>query len=550
MRPITNRPASFKVLLSSRLLGSLALLSLSAACAGGPTATLSATASGSPTAEASATTYSTTLQPGGALGMNASKLRDRILEVSRGAAQPLIGDARLAELARALSGELSAGGKLPASEVVDFFSHHLGLPSPETHVFLVGVQPPDSLEEALSASLERYLARERYDRFGVYAFNHEGLELAIVALIPHFLELSSFPREVSEGRSVTLNAELRPGLHEPELIHLKPGARAETHALDLNSERLRHELRFDEEGIHELQLTAIRGQQRIPIATFRVAVGVEHPLTLKRARAESRAPRGASASEVESALFELMNGARLEAGLEPLNHDEALAELSRAHSLDMRESGFLGHSSPRYGDPKRRVEAAGIAASLILENIGRGESAEEIHRALLGSPGHRRNLLHAEAEQVGVGVVEDGEGGYLATQIFARRIKEVDASTAQDELLRGINRERKSRGLAELKVDANLSRAASEAATAYIADESLSHQDALRMARERTAQLSVTFTRIGSVMTIVSDLKEAEALDSLMVSGPTHIGLGLAQGQRPGMPRGGVVIIGVLGYPR
>lgn len=488
------------------------------------------------------------------MGLQSAEIRDLIVRTSRDAGQPLAGDARLAELARALSGELDGGARLPSSEIVDFFSHHLGLPSPETHVFLVGVHPADSLKEALIASLERYLVRERYDRFGVYAFTHEGIELAIVTLISQLVELNSFPRSVEAGGRALLSGKLRQGLRDLELIHRRPDERSEIHRLELRDQRFRRELSFDESGQHQLQLTAIEGTQRRPIATLRVAVGVEHPLTFKREDIEARAKRAESEDAVEDAvedeLFALLNDARRERGLRALHKDDALVELSRAHSRDMRENGFLGHSSPIHGDPKRRVEAAGIAASLILENIGRGESAEEIHRALLGSPGHRRNLLHTEAEQVGIGVADGGEGGYLATQIFVRRVQELDAEEAAAALLRDINQERRARGLDALIFDANLARAASEAAKAYLGDASLSHQDALRMARDGTAQLSLTFNRIGSMMTIVSELKEASALDSLMAGGPSHIGLGIAQGDRPGMPRGGVVIIGLLGYLR
>lgn len=520
------------------------------ACAGSAASTLSATQKGAPRVDGSAPRYSTELRAGGALGEGASSLRDRVLIRAREAGQNLVGDARLAELSRSLSNELGAGGRLPSVEVVDFFSHHLGLPSPETHVFLVGVQPPESLEDALDRSLQSYLARERYDRFGLYAFTHEGVDLAIVALIPHLLELAPFPRTLPSTAKSVLSGELREGLRDPELIHLLPDGRSETQKVESHSGRFDQEVDFRAEGIHRLQLTAVQGAQRVPIATLFVAVGVEHPRELERtARRPARKPSH-TPHEVEASLLDLLNTVRKERGLESLERDEALTELARSHSEEMRTAGFLGHSSPTHGDPGERVEAAGVAASLILENIGRGESAEDIHRALLGSPGHRRNLLHPEATKVGVGVVKDGEGGYLATQIFIRPIQSLEHLGARAALIEGINRERQKRGRDKLVGDPNLDRAASEAATAYLENESLSHQDALRMARERTAQLSVTFTRIGSVMTIVSELEEAEDLDSLMVDGPTHIGIGLAQGKRAGMPRGGIVIVAVLGYGR
>src|SRR5690606_17823614 len=164
--------------------------------------------------------------------------------------------------------------------------------------------------------------------FGLYAFTHEGVDLAIVALIPHLLELAPFPRTLPSTAKSVLSGELREGLRDPELIHLLPDGRSETQKVES------HAGRFDQ-GVD------FRAQ-RVPNATLFVALGVGQPRGIERtARRPASKPRH-TPHEVEASPLDLLNTLRKERGLEPLERDEALTELARPHREEMRTAGCLG----------------------------------------------------------------------------------------------------------------------------------------------------------------------------------------------------------------
>src|SRR5690606_25050305 len=130
-------------------------------------------------------------------------------------------------------------------------------------------------------------------------------------------------------------------------------------------------------------------------------------------------------------LLAMLNTTRSEAGLRPLTEHAGLAEVALSHSEDMVAHDFIGHTSPSTGSAADRVRAASLSSGLVLENIGRGYGAQEIHRGLMESPGHRANLVNPDVTHVGVGVVAQQEGGrnaFIVTQVFVRMAERVDLS--------------------------------------------------------------------------------------------------------------------------
>ncbi|MCZ7677295.1 MAG: CAP domain-containing protein [Sandaracinaceae bacterium] len=139
--------------------------------------------------------------------------------------------------------------------------------------------------------------------------------------------------------------------------------------------------------------------------------------------------RRARRRNVRRELFDLVNATRREAGLPPLREHEGLREVALAHSRDMAENDFIGHTSPRSGTAADRVRAASLSSGLVLENIGRGYGAAEIHRGLMESPGHRANLVNPDVSHVGIGVVAQPEGArsaFIVTEVFIRMSERVD----------------------------------------------------------------------------------------------------------------------------
>ena len=126
--------------------------------------------------------------------------------------------------------------------------------------------------------------------------------------------------------------------------------------------------------------------------------------------------------------MQLINREREARGLRPLALDPELSEVARAHSREMAAKGYFAHESPTPGlrTPMERYRSAfpGTPQYLaVAENIFYSSvvSAERGHKALMGSPGHRKNILDGRFEAVGIGTYTNPAGEYWVTQMFLKR---------------------------------------------------------------------------------------------------------------------------------
>ena len=123
------------------------------------------------------------------------------------------------------------------------------------------------------------------------------------------------------------------------------------------------------------------------------------------------------APSAERLMFELMNEARVEEGLEPLKWCEPCAEVARSHSEDMYTEGFFSHVNVDGLDPFERMQRARIPYRLAGENLAVAPTAREAHEGFMASADHRANILRREFDQVGIGVYE-GPYGLMCTEVF------------------------------------------------------------------------------------------------------------------------------------
>jgi uncharacterized protein YkwD len=121
----------------------------------------------------------------------------------------------------------------------------------------------------------------------------------------------------------------------------------------------------------------------------------------------------------EREMLVLVNRERAKYGIRPLEPDESLRAVARAHSAEMFELGYFAHESPVEGSPQDRVYAAGILFGFAGENLAYAPSVEVAHAGLMNSPGHRQNILDPDYSRVGIGVVSAGLAGRMFTQNFA-----------------------------------------------------------------------------------------------------------------------------------
>ncbi|MBC7172111.1 MAG: hypothetical protein H5U40_06790, partial [Polyangiaceae bacterium] len=214
---------------------------------------------------------------------------------------------------------------------------------------------------------------------------------------------------------------------------------------------------------------------------------------------------------------------------------------------------FLAHESPRTGGPAARASAGGVESALLLENVGRGPSAVDVHRGFMASPGHRGNLLNEGATHIGVGVVARPHGeriDYIVTVMFISVAAEIDPDRAADELLTAINAARRARNVPPIEAEPNLAAPARRAAGRFFEEPTSTQRELVDSATAEVRGLSLPYLRTGGVMALATEVTEAAELESLLEPNLRYVGIGVAQGTRPGRPPNSLAIVVLMAWPR
>ena len=100
----------------------------------------------------------------------------------------------------------------------------------------------------------------------------------------------------------------------------------------------------------------------------------------------------------------------------PLRWNDKLAEVARAHSLDMLNQGYFAHEDAQGRSVAGRVEAAGMQWQFVGENIAIHTTVSGAEAAFMNEPrfsqNHRANILNPAFTDIGIGIVQ-GPGGRL-----------------------------------------------------------------------------------------------------------------------------------------
>jgi Cysteine-rich secretory protein family len=145
----------------------------------------------------------------------------------------------------------------------------------------------------------------------------------------------------------------------------------------------------------------------------------------------------------EQELFRLVNLERTNAGLDTLQWDAKLALAAQAHARELAGHAALSHRFSGEPELTQRVSAAGARFSAAAENVALADTPEEIHLALMNSPGHRANIMSPRYNAVGIGVVVLRNRMYVA-QDFAHVVPVYSDEQFRKELLAAFNRARRA----------------------------------------------------------------------------------------------------------
>ena len=161
-----------------------------------------------------------------------------------------------------------------------------------------------------------------------------------------------------------------------------------------------------------------------------------------------------SMSPAEKRIFEELNHERIKNGLNPLEWNEQAAAAARAHTRLLADNANLSHQFPGEASLPERIGATGARFTVAAENVARTEWIEDVHPALMGSSGHRANMLSPRYNAVGIGVVED-KGRIFVTQDFIFLVPEYSEALFASAFAESFNLARKGRK-AEIRPDALL----------------------------------------------------------------------------------------------
>jgi uncharacterized protein YkwD len=155
---------------------------------------------------------------------------------------------------------------------------------------------------------------------------------------------------------------------------------------------------------------------------------------------------------LEHEMHQRVNKDRAGAGLPVLKYDERLADIARAHSLDMRDHSFFAHESPTTGVLEDRIVAAGYLALEMRENLALAPDVQRAEDNLLKSPGHKKNIMATAITHIGVGIVRGDSSGddraLMFTQVFATPTELDGPDQAVNKVRTMLNAARSKAGLA------------------------------------------------------------------------------------------------------
>jgi uncharacterized protein YkwD len=350
------------------------------------------------------------------------------------------------------------------------------------------------------------------------------------------------PRQVEQGGVWTLEGEVPPGYRDLAASVLYPDGRTGEAAIEMRGGRF--VVRAPAGAITGTMHVDVSGtDHRGPGKIMQLAVEVGRaPPGHARVHVPEPEPAFATIEQAEEHALALLNGDRARAGLPALVPDAALAAVARGHSQDMRDTGFFGHLSPSTGLAGERLALAGYRAMTHAENLARNDSLGQAQAALMASVGHRKNILSPAFTHGAVGLARRQRGDrseWFVTQLFARPVTELDATSARAMLLERINAARRAQGAAPVRLDSRISTVAQDHARQVAGG---AFQGVAQRVLDDLAAINASMS---VAVNVIHDFAAFEPPDATLGRGVHSVGIGVEQSPDDAQGRTGVIIVAV-----
>lgn len=124
----------------------------------------------------------------------------------------------------------------------------------------------------------------------------------------------------------------------------------------------------------------------------------------------------------QAALLDEVNDERRAAGLRPVRYNDRLAAAAHGQACDNAQRGSLDHIGSDGSRPGVRALRAGYDYKMVAENLGLGfHSAPQAMFYWMRSPGHRKNVLAADATDAALGLTVSRAGQRAWVLVMGRQ---------------------------------------------------------------------------------------------------------------------------------
>lgn len=405
-----------------------------------------------------------------------------------------------------------------------------------------GTPRPDELLAALPAQVRVLLGSGRWHRFGVSVVpvppgpdGAGGAESRVmVVVLESFVKLTPPPPAALGAAPTPLSGTLQPPYDRPKVVVTAPSGAVATPPLSAQGREFSCALRCSERGRYQVEVLGEDKGGPTVLANFPWYCG-QAPPALGAAAGAAELP-WRDARDAEQQVLGLLNRDRQRASLPPLPLDEKLSAVARAHCQDMAEHKFVAHLSPRTGGPADRVKRAGIAAAIVSENLAQARTPKEAEEGLMGSPGHRGNILDPRVSRVGIGAQETvGVAGIrqlVLTQLFISEPATADLRDAPARVVRTLQAQRTAARRPELVVDAELNDLAARTA-AGIASGQIAENHADALLDKALPALRQRFAAVRTALAVAQSPEQIAEATSVVEPTSTHVGVAVVARPTP-----------------
>ncbi len=207
-------------------------------------------------------------------------------------------------------------------------------------------------------------------------------------------------------------------------------------------------------------------------------------------------------SAEEQECIQLINQARMEAGVDKVTEDSQLMKLARQKALDMVENQYYGHTSPKYGNMAKMLQEAGIKCTHAGESLVLSKSVTSAHKALMKSKANRDNIINAKFSRVGVGIASQGTYLYIV-EVFTNDVDSQPSNGSQDKPIKPESPEEQG---TQTKPDND---AEENSPSSLTADE----QDMLKRVNEERKKVGLSSLKANVEVTKVARIKAQDMID-------------------------------------